>query len=147
MATDLRRWDPFRDLLPLRAEIERLLTSPSFGESTIPRRWTPTADIVESDDEIVITAELPGVKDEDIEITVEDGALRISGERTFEHEARDDHTYRLERSHGAFERLIPLPPGIREDDITAGIAYGVLKVTVPKAAASQPRRVPLSEGV
>jgi HSP20 family protein len=133
--------------MPIRREFERLLAPLAGGlESNLPTRWAPTADVIESGDAIVITAELPGVKDEDVEITVHDGVLRIAGERRLQEEVTDDHAYRLERSYGAFERRFPLPPGVKEDDITAGVAYGVLKITIPKATATEPRRIALGEG-
>jgi HSP20 family protein len=147
MPSTLMRWDPFAVLLPFRREMERLLAPlADLPESNLPRRWAPTADVIESGDQIVITAELPGVKDEDVEITVHEGVLRIAGERRLEEEVTDDHTYRLERSYGGFERRFPLPPGVREEDITAGIAYGVLKVTIPKTTAGAPRKIALNEG-
>jgi len=147
MPTTVTRWDPFADLLPMRREIERLLAPPAaMPASNLPQRWAPTADVIESGDAIVITAELPGVKDEDVEITVQDGVLRIAGERRLQEEVADDHTYRLERSYGGFERRFPLPPDVKEEDITAGIAYGVLKITIPKATATEPRRIALGDG-
>jgi HSP20 family protein len=143
MTTRLTRWDPFADILPMR-EIERLLAPiADLPASNLPRRWAPTADVIESQDEIVITAELPGVKDEDVEISVHDGVLRIAGERRLQEEVTEDHAYRLERSYGGFERRFPLPPGVKEDDITAGIAYGVLKITIPKTTAGTPRGLAL----
>jgi HSP20 family protein len=130
----------------MRRELARLMAPfTQGGESNLPTRWAPTADIIESPDAIVITAELPGVKDEDVEITIHDGLLRIAGERRLQEEVTDDHAYRLERSYGAFERRFPLPPGVKEDDITAGIAYGVLKITIPKPTAAEPRRIALGE--
>jgi HSP20 family protein len=86
------------------------------------------------------------VKDEDVEITVHDGVLRIAGERRLQEEVTEEHAYRLERSYGSFERRFPLPPGVKEDDITAGIAYGVLKITIPKQTAAEPRKIALNEG-
>ncbi|MEZ0284825.1 MAG: Hsp20/alpha crystallin family protein [Thermoleophilia bacterium] len=142
---DIIRWDPFRDLFALRAEMDRLLARvPGPGESSLPRRWAPASDVVETDDAIVITAELPGVKDEDVAITVENGVLRISGERRLEHETEDDRYHRLERSYGGFERTFPLPPSVDEDDINAGIAYGVLKISIPKPTATEPKRIAIN---
>jgi HSP20 family protein len=147
MPTTLTRWDPFADLLPMRREFARMLAPlAAMPESNLPTRWAPTADVIESEDAIVITAELPGVKDEDVEITVHDGVLRIAGERRLQEEVTDDHAYRLERSYGGFERRFPLPPGVTDEDITAGIAYGVLKITIPKATAAEPRRIALGDG-
>ena len=147
MLTDLIRWDPFRDLASLRADLDRMMArAPAAPESTLPRRWSPASDVIETDEAIVITAELPGVKDEDVHITVQDGVLRIAGERKLQEEVRDDRFYRLERSYGGFERTFPLPAGVKEDDISAGIAYGVLKITIPKPAAPEPKRIPINPG-
>lgn len=140
---DIMRWDPFRELGSLRSEVDRFMSRTSPGVS-LPQRWSPTSDVVETDDAIVITAELPGVKDEDVEITVQNGVLRISGERRLEHEVRDDRYCRLERSYGGFERSFTLPPGVSEDDITAGVAYGVLKITVPKPTAPEPKVIAIN---
>jgi HSP20 family protein len=145
MLTDLIRWDPFGDLPSLRADLDRLIArAPAAPESSLPRRWSPASDVIETDDAIVITAELPGVKDEDVHITVQDGVLRIVGERKLQEEVEEDRFYRLERSYGGFERTFPLPRGVKEDDITASIAYGVLKLTIPKPAAPEPKRIAIN---
>ena len=142
MLPDIFRWDPLRDLDVMRAEIERLARQ--RGGGTLPRRWSPVSDVVESEDSIVITAELPGVKDEDIAIRVQNGTLSISGERTLTEEVHEDRYHRLERSYGGFERSFVLPPGVEEDDISAGVAYGVLKVTIPKPSSPEPKVIPIN---
>lgn len=143
MLTDIIRWDPFGNAAPLRAEIDRLMSQAGGG---LPHRWSPSSDVIELEDAIVITAELPGVKDEDIHIAVQNGVLRISGERRLEEEIHQQRFHRLERTYGGFERRFTLPPGVREDDIHAGVAYGVLKITIPKAAAPEPRVVEVTSG-
>jgi HSP20 family protein len=143
MLPDLIRWDPFRDLESLRSDIDRAMAR-AGSAGTLPRRWSPASDVVETDDAIVITAELPGVKDEDVHITVQDGVLRISGERQLEHEVSEDRYHRLERSYGGFARSFALPPGVSEDDITAGVAYGVLKIMIPKPVAKEPRVIAIN---
>lgn len=145
MLTDIIRWDPLREFGSLRSEMDRLFARSGAGP-TLPQRWSPASDVVETDDAIVITAELPGVKDEDVHITVQNGILRISGERHLEEEVSEDRFYRLERSYGGFERTFALPPGVSEDDISAGVAYGVLKITVPKPVAPEPRVVAINPG-
>lgn len=139
-------WDPFADAWAMRREMERALERAlPTGESRIPRTWSPVSDVVETDDAIVITAELPGVKDSDIEISIHDGVLTISGERRLEEEVSTDRAHRIERSYGAFARRFVLPEGVNEDDITAGVAYGVLKITIPKAmGAGEPRQIPVA---
>ena len=145
MLTDIIRWDPLRDLGSMRGDIDRLMARAAAG-SSLPSRWSPASDVVETQDAYVITAELPGVKDEDIEITVQNGVLRISGERRLEDEVQEDRYYRLERTYGGFERSFALPPGVSEDEITAGVAYGVLKITVPKPSAPEPRVIAVNPG-
>jgi HSP20 family protein len=142
-------WDPFADVWAMRREMERALErSLPAGESRIPRTWSPVSDVIETDDEIMITAELPGVKDSDVEISVHDGVLTISGERRLEDETSTDRVHRIERSYGAFTRRFVLPEAVNEDDITAGVAYGVLKIRIPKAAtAGEPRRIRIEPGV
>lgn len=145
MLTDIIRWDPLRDVGGLRAEIDRVISQAGAG-GTLPSRWSPSSDVIEGDDAIVITAELPGVKDEDIHITVQNGVLRISGERRLEEEINEQRFHRLERSYGGFERRFTLPPGVGEGDIHARVAYGVLKITIPKPTAPEPRVVAVSSG-
>jgi HSP20 family protein len=147
MLTNLIRWDPLRDFQAMRADVDRLMARlPAAGAPSLPTRWAPASDVVETDDAIVITAELPGVKDEDVHVTVENGVLRIAGERRLQQEIDEDRYHRIERSYGGFERSFPLPAGVSEDDITAGIAYGVLKLTIPKPAAPEPKRIAINPG-
>ena len=140
----LARWDPFRELADLRADMDRLFARPPAAESRLPRRWAPAADVIERDDAFLITAELPGVTDADVHITVHDGVLRIAGERHLQDEVDDARFHRIERSYGAFERTFTLPPGVEEKDIHAAIAYGVLRITIPRAHAAEPRRIPVA---
>lgn len=145
MLTDLIRWDPLQEFGSLRSDMERLLARAGAG-TTLPKRWSPASDVIETDDAVVITAELPGVKDEDIHITVQSGVLRISGERHLEDEVSEEHSYRIERSYGGFERTFALPPGVSEDDISAGVAYGVLKITIPKPVTPEPKVIAVNPG-
>jgi HSP20 family protein len=142
---DIVRWDPYRDMRAMRADLERLFARvPGNGGGVASAPWAPASDVYETDDAIVITAELPGVKDEDVEISVQDGLLRISGERRLHEEVDEKRFHRLERSYGGFERTFRLPPGVKEGDIKAGVAYGVLRVSVPKPTAAEAKRVPIT---
>ncbi|WP_217922327.1 Hsp20/alpha crystallin family protein [Miltoncostaea oceani] len=143
MPPEIVRWDPFRDVMSLRSDIDRLMgtLAGNAPRSSLPARWAPSADVIEREDEIVVTAELPGVADKDVEVTVDEGVLRISGARELTEEVDDERFHRIERSYGGFERTFPLPAGVDPDSIRAGIAYGVLKVTIPKPAAPTPRRI------
>ena len=143
MSSDIMRWDPLRELGAMRAEMERLMAR-AGGPGGLPRRWSPVSDVIETEDAIVVTAELPGVKDEDVHITVQDGVLRISGERRLEEETHEDRFHRIERSYGDFERSFTLPRGVAEDEIHAGVAYGVLKVTIPKPKDVAPKVIAIN---
>lgn len=133
-------WGPLQD-------IERALS-----RARLPRRrrllgpWAPTSDVVETDNAYVITAELPGVSDSDVEISVDDGVLTLEGSRRQEATHEDERHHQRERSFGNFRRRFPLPADVAADRITAGVAYGVLKVTLPKAvgAAPEPRKIPIA---
>lgn len=144
---DIVRWDPFRDMERMRTELDRMLTrtrTPNGGAVHAP--WSPVSDVFETDDTIVITAELPGVKDDDVDIEIQDGMLTVKGERKLEDEVSQDRYYHLERSYGSFERSFRLPEGVREDDVKAGVAYGVLRVTIPKPKTAEAKRIPISTG-
>jgi HSP20 family protein len=142
---DIVRWDPFRDMERMRGELDRMFTrTRTTNGGTIHAPWSPVSDVIETDDAIVITAELPGVKDDDVDIEVQDGMLIVKGERSLEDEVSKDRYYHLERSYGSFERTFRLPEGVKEEDIKAGVAYGVLRVTIPKPKASEAKRIPIS---
>jgi HSP20 family protein len=100
------------------------------GQPSAP--WAPRADIFEKDGAIVVKAELPGVKKEDIAITLDEGDLVIRGERKAEHEVKEDAYYRMERTYGSFQRRLPLPGGVDPEQVEASYADGVLQVRIPK---------------
>ena len=144
-----RRWDPFTQFESLQDEMQRIwgqtwplvprpLSGPLRRLSLAPSAWVPTMDIFEQDGLLVVKAELPGVKKEDIEVTTEHGDLVIRGERREEREAKEDDYYRLERSHGSFYRRIPLPFDVESEQITADYTNGLLEVRVPRPAREQP---------
>jgi HSP20 family protein len=123
------RWDPLNDLLALQR------FDPSSGE--YPSGWTPPVDVYETDDHFGITAELPGVPRENIQIRFKDGQLILEGERAFPAVPCDQY-HRIERGHGRFSRGFSLPDAIDFENITADLKDGVLTIKVPKAS---PRRV------
>ncbi len=101
----------------------------------------PSTDVTETDKEIEITAELPGLEEKDVQINLADNILTIRGEKKAEKEEKDKNYRLVERSYGAFERTIALPDGVNADAIKATIAKGVLKVTVPKPAPAQAKKI------
>lgn len=139
---DLIRWSPFRDIDELFNRYGRSLESsvPSMlGEGT---KWRPAANIVENENEYTIRADLPEVKKEDIEITVEAGVLTISGERKVEKSSDNEKEHRRETFYGSFTRSFSLPEGTDEQAIGAETKDGVLIVHIPKIKVE--KRSPVS---
>ncbi len=128
----------------LQREIDRVFDDftrgwPSFHMTNAD--LTPRMDIAETDKEIEISAELPGLEEKDVQVHVADNVLTIKGEKKAEKEQKDKNYHMVERSYGSFYRTLNLPAGINADAIKANLANGVLKVTVPKPAAAQAKKV------
>ena len=128
----------------LRREIDRLF------EDTFARdgnSWTPAVDVKETEGEITLELELPGLKPEDVEITAENGVLTIRGEKRSERKEGEDSRYHVvERTYGAFMRTFQLPQGVDEEQIDADFENGILSLRVPKAALPQPKRIQINAG-
>jgi HSP20 family protein len=132
---------------PFTREVDRLFDAFFGGEREAGgRRWVPPMDLVEADDHFVLKADLPGLAEDDVSIEVQDGTLKISGERKAEHETREQGWYRLERSYGSFSRSLTLPDGVDADAISAEFDRGVLEVRIPKPEERKPRRVAIKGG-
>lgn len=139
------RWDPFRDMVTLREKMNRLF------EDTVAARaeekdlgagtWAPAVDIYETSEELVLTAEVPGIDEKDIEIKIEDNLLSLRGERKFEKETKEDNFHRIERSYGSFYRAFTLPGSIDADKVQAEHENGVLKIVMPKRQELKPKTV------
>ena len=145
----LVRWEPARGLGPLQSDVNRVFDVFFGGPNGAPgatRRWVPATDLVETDDRLVLRADLPGLGRDDVEIEVKDGMLTISGERTADTEERAEGYYRVERSFGRFARSMTLPDGIDADRISADFDDGVLEVRIPKPAERKPHRVAIGAG-
>ncbi len=136
-------FDAFRDL---EREVDRLLSSVGRGLEGIRfGRPFPPVNIYDLDTEFLLTAELPGTKAEDFDLSVVNGALVIKGRRTAEDGIAEERYRRNERPRGEWERTIPLPDRVRHEDIRAELRHGVLRLHLPKAASSQPRQIPVQE--
>ncbi len=103
--------------------------------------WSPNMDVIEQEDRILLRAELPGMSDGDVEITVENRTLSIHGEKKFEHEESDGHFRRLESRYGSFYRSFSLPNSVDQDRIDARFAKGVLEIDLPKAEQAKPKKI------
>ena len=142
------RYDPFRDLRNLQEEVNRLFSTNltrGFGEESIGRgAWNPSVDIYENKDHIVLEAELPGMKREDFELSVENNVITLRGERQFEKNEDSDNYHRVERSYGSFTRSFTLPQTVSAEGATAEYKNGVLRVTLPKREEAKARRIEIS---
>ena len=139
------RYDPFRDLRTLQEEVNRLFSTNltrAFGDEGIGRgAWAPSVDIYENKDQIVLEAELPGMKQEDFDLSIENNVITLRGERRFEKTDETDNYHRVERSYGAFTRSFTLPQTVTAEGATAEYNNGVLRVTLPKREETKARRI------
>lgn len=135
------RWEPARELASM--EIDRLnqMFSDFYGE-TFSRAWVPAVDIYETDaHEVVLKAELPDMKREDINLTFENGVLTLKGERKFEQEVKKENFQRIERRHGAFSRSFTLPNTVDAGRISAAYKDGVLTIRLPQREEAKPKQI------
>ena len=146
---NLTRWDPYREFGTLAERLNRafgaLTPSRSRDEEMSLGSWLPPVDIAEDKDKITLTAELPGFKEDQIEIQMEDGVLTVRGERKFEDDKEGRNFHRVERSYGQFVRSFTLPNNVNRDAIKAHFADGLLKVELPKREEAKPRQIKISE--
>jgi HSP20 family protein len=145
------RWEPFRELSSLQSEMNRLFNAafgdvPNGGTGGPPRRWMPAMDLLETDDDFVLRADLPGMTESDVSVELEDNVLIISGERKSEQEKKREGFYRVERAFGSFSRSLTLPQGVDPDAVNASFDKGVLEVRVPKPERRKPRRISIGSG-
>jgi len=139
-------WPGFGRLTDLRDEIDRLFEAPLAEltrSSQILSGWVPAVDLYEDKDHIYVRVELAGMKKEDIELSIHNGSLSISGERKGEEPAKEAEVYRAERFFGRFQRTIALPTAVAADKAKAQYQDGILTVTVPKAEEAKPRHIEL----
>jgi HSP20 family protein len=111
------------------------------GDALATRAWAPPVDVRETNEHVILTAELPGLEPEDVEVTLQDQILSISGQRTLEKAAEGENVRRVERSYGSFRRSFAVPPHLAADKIDAKFDKGVLTLTLPKAEVAKPRRI------
>ena len=126
----------------LRSELDRLFDlSWSGRDSGLFGGWTPSLDVFDEKDHFVVTAELPGMKNEEIDLSFENGVLSISGERKQSKENKEGETFRSERYFGKFQRSVPRPAAVDSSKITASYTDGILTVTLPKSEAAKPKQI------
>jgi HSP20 family protein len=128
--------DPLANLRMFEDAFSRLLSEPRTG-----RPWSPAVDIFETENEVVLKADVPGVELKDIEVRVENQTLTVKGERQFEQEEQRKGYHRIERSYGAFQRNFAVPQTVDTEKVAAEYENGVLTISLPKKEAAKPRHV------
>jgi HSP20 family protein len=138
------RWEPFRELAALQNEMGRWMShlgsgiGPGNGQSST---WLPAVDVWETESELAVSFDLPGIDEDKIAVELDDNVLTVTGERERTHEHTNDRFYRYERRFGQFSRSVTLPAGVKEDDIKADYKNGVLEIRVPKPEEQKPKRI------
>lgn len=145
MTNNVTRWNPTQQMA-VAPPFFRLFDTffNDAGEDLTTRTWTPPVDIQETDDAYRIHAELPGLTKDDIQITLENSVLRVSGERKFEKDVNKENYHRIERTYGTFSRSFALPTQVTSDKVEAKFDNGVLSIVVPKAEQAKPRRIAIA---
>lgn len=135
-------WEPLRNLVTMRDDVDRLFDV-FFGntQDEMDNLWRPAIDIEENNGNLMVRAEIPGMKKEEIKVSVKDDVLTISGERKREEETKDKTIHRIERSYGQFRRMIRLPAQVDADKVKASYKDGVLNVTLPKPESMKPKQI------
>lgn len=140
---DIMEWKPFKEVTKLRSEMDRLWDD-YFGSGRRafkPEIWVPSVDVSETNEKIVVKAEIPGMDSKDIDISLSGDILTIKGEKKSEREEKDENYHLVERSHGSFARSLRLPVAVEADKIEAAYKQGVLTVTCPKKEDVKPKAI------
>jgi HSP20 family protein len=139
--TSMDRWGNASDI---QTEVNRLFDN-FFGRPTgsgaAGRSWAPAVDLYETKDDLVLTMELPGVRDKDVTVSITGDLLTIKGERRFEHDVKEQQLLHVERAYGKFERLVQLPIPVQADKVKASYRDGVLEVKLPKTEEIKPKEI------
>jgi HSP20 family protein len=139
----ITRWDPFRNMSTLQDQVNRLFenTFQAGRNESALTSWAPAVDIYETENELVLKADLPDINEKDLDVRVENNMLTIRGERKFEQKVKEDNYLRIERTYGAFSRSFGLPNTVDTEAIKAEYKNGVLTVELPKRAESKQKQV------
>ena len=142
------RWDPFRDLNLLQDRMNRLFDDAGRGwradEPAATTTWSPAVDIFETEGEIIVKAELPGMERKEITLHLENNVLSLRGERKFEKETKDENYHRIERSYGAFSRSFSIPATVDDENIRAEYKDGVLNIVLPKKEQARAKQIKIA---
>jgi HSP20 family protein len=144
----ITRWRPFRDMVSIQDEMNKLFDD-FFGRPLARTEWTegvwtPSVDVSEDKDNVIIKAEMPGMKKEDVKISVQNNVLILKGEKKQEKEEKEKNYHRIERSYGSFCRSFQLPTAVKTDKIKASYKDGVLNISLPKTEEVKPKEIPIN---
>ena len=145
----IARWNPYRDMMTVRDEMNRVFNE-FFGRGSQEEGtwyagvWSPPVDIYETDEALIMKAELPGFSKDDISIEIKENTLVMKGERKRQDEVKEGNYHRTERVYGAFQRSFLLPTTVEHDKVKASYKDGILELHLPKAPAAQPKRIAVS---
>jgi HSP20 family protein len=145
----LTRWDPLRELGIMQDRMNRMFEDAGRGwrsdEPSSTTTWSPAVDIYETENEITVHAELPGVDRKDIGLNLEKNVLTLKGERRFEKETKQENYHRIERAYGGFSRSFSIPAIVDEERIRAEYKDGILKISLPKKEQIKPKQIQIAE--
>lgn len=140
----MERWEPLHGLGDIQQEMNRLFDS-FFGRPSSARTgervWAPLTDVYETKDDLVVSLELPGIREKEVNVSITGDLLVVKGERKFESETNEDSFHRVERAYGRFERSIALPIPVQADKVKATYRDGVLEIKLPKAEEMKPKEI------
>ncbi len=138
------RWTPRRSLMTLPSDLDQFFSNFGMDFHSSDAVWSPAVDIAENEKEYEVQAELPGMKKDEIKISLKDDVLTLSGERKSEKEENGKNFHRTERSYGQFERCFHLPKNVKVSDIKADYKNGILTVNIPKSEGVKPKEIAIS---
>jgi HSP20 family protein len=145
MAWELMNTNPFKDIEKTRSEMDRLWDTFLFGRpktsGLAEEEWQPAMDVSETESELVVNVEIPGMDPEDIDVSLSEGTLLIKGEKKPEAEEKEADYHLIERNYGTFIRSIPLPAGVQRDKISASYKNGILTIVLPKSEGAQKKEI------
>lgn len=142
--SSMRTWEPFHNLDSLQSDMNRLFNwafGQTAGDSLTDSNWVPPVDVIQEGDRFRVRVDMPGMKKDEIEITLDGDTLTVRGEKKRESETKQDDYYRAERLYGTFQRSLTLPDHVDAEKIEANYKDGVLDITIPKTESAKPKQI------
>ena len=144
----ITRWDPFRDVLALQNRMNSIFQEFNRGDGDVmsTAAFVPPVDVYEDEHKVVLKLEVPGMKESDLDIQLENNVLTVKGERKFEKEEKEENFHRIERRYGSFYRSFTIPSTVNADSVKANYDAGVLKIELEKRAEAKPKQIKVQVG-